>query len=123
MAVLFWEQILMSQSRSVLNFVNDLSIKFSPTLQVEYVAYKKTGNDYKMMPFKYGPKSVCAFTAEEENFYPDVVAVSNFPPIPSCDFKKDIAYNIINYVPDISKLPKIFESGKFTEVFYARDEV
>lgn len=80
--------------------------------QVLYIVYKKTGNEYKLMPFSYGPKSFCVFTAEEKIFYPDIIKFTNFPPIPSCDFPVGV-YTVTNYVPNIDKLPPIFESGDY----------
>lgn len=80
--------------------------------KVQLLGFKKAGNDYKLMPFKYGPKSVCVVTEEEAYFYPDYVKHTNFPPRPRCDFKSGTIYTIDNYVPNIKNLPPIFESGK-----------
>lgn len=65
------------------------------------------------MPFKYGPKTACSLTHEGKVFYPEFHTYTNFPPIPSCEFKKGIAYTINNYIPDLSKVPPVFESGDY----------
>jgi hypothetical protein len=75
--------------------------------------YKKSGNAYKLTPYKYGPKKLCDFVKDEEFFYADLHKKSrNFPPIGSCDFKKG-SYEVDNYMPDLSKLPPVFESGDY----------
>lgn len=72
-----------------------------------------------MMPYKYGPKSLCVLTEEEELFYPYLIKYTNFPPRPRCDFKSGSVYTIDNYIPDISNLPPIFESGKNRKIWKA----
>lgn len=71
------------------------------------------GNQYKLLPYKVGPSSVCGLLKDEKIFYPDIVAHSeNLPSPGSCDFKKE-TYVIKNWLPDLSNVPPVFESGDY----------
>lgn len=74
--------------------------------------YKKAGNDYKRMPYKYGPHNLCIAIEQEEFFYKELSEYTNFPEFPNCEFSPGI-YHINDYLPDVSKLPPIFESGDY----------
>lgn len=71
------------------------------------------GNEYKLLPFKLGPQNVCDLLKEEKMFYPAIVESSeNLPPLGTCDFKVQ-TYYVNNYLPDLNKFPKVFESGDY----------
>lgn len=77
------------------------------------MTYKKSGNEYKLLPYKLGPKKLCDFTKDEKMFYPDIIKYTNFPPIPSCDFKPG-TYTVDNYLPDMSAVPPVIDSGDYS---------
>lgn len=74
--------------------------------------YQKAGNEYKLKPFKYGPKNFCEFTNDEKLFYPEIILYTNFPPIPICDFEPKV-YTIDKYIPNLKNVPPVFESGDY----------
>jgi hypothetical protein len=75
--------------------------------------YKKAGNEYKLTPYKMGPTNICKMIKEEELFYAKFHDHTNFPPLKTCDFKKEVKYYVKNYLPDLSKVPPVFESGDY----------
>ena len=76
--------------------------------------YKKAGNEYKLTPYKKSSENVCKMIKDDELFYPAFHAhTENFPPLGSCDFTKGIVYNVKNYLPDLSKVPPVFQSGDY----------
>lgn len=71
------------------------------------------GNQYKLLPYKVGPSTICEVLKDEKIFYPDILAHSeNFPPAGSCDFKKG-TYYIKNWHPNLSNVPPVFETGDY----------
>ena len=76
--------------------------------------YKKAGNDYKLTPYKSGPDNICKLIKEDELFYPALHAhTTNYPPIGTCDFTKGITYELVNYLPELSNVPPVFQSGDY----------
>lgn len=81
--------------------------------EAQCVVYRKMGNVFKLLPYKLGPTNVCNLLKDEKMFYPDVVAHGeNFPPLGTCDFKTGTII-IKDYLPDLSKVPPVFESGDY----------
>jgi len=77
------------------------------------LVYRKMGNEYKLLPYKLGPTNVCNLLKDEKMFYPEVLAHGeNFPPLGTCDFKTGTII-IKDYLPDLSKVPPVFESGDY----------
>lgn len=74
--------------------------------------YKKAGNDYKLSPFKLGPKNFCSFVKEEEMLYPDLKAVSDFPDVNTCPWPAK-TYHIFGYQADLSKIPPVVDNGDY----------
>lgn len=74
--------------------------------------YKKSGNDYKMMPYKFGPLPLCDFIKNEKYIYPDLVKVSTLPPGDNCDWKIG-TYTINDYYSDIKIFPSVLQSGDY----------
>ncbi|KAG5684484.1 hypothetical protein PVAND_013716 [Polypedilum vanderplanki] len=90
-----------------------INIDYANECDLLCVLYKKSGNEYKLLPYKFGPKNLCSFVVEEELFYPAFLETTkNFPPLGTCDFKKG-KYEFENYMPDLSKVPPVFESGDY----------
>lgn len=80
--------------------------------QILCLAYRKAGNDYKLMPYKVGPMDFCKFLESEKMFYPEIKAVSDFPDIENCPWPPN-TYHINGYHPDLSKVPPIADSGDY----------
>lgn len=76
------------------------------------LAYKKAGNDYKLMPFKIGPTKFCDFIQSEKMLYPELLLVSDFPPLDTCPWPAG-TYTINGYHPDLSKIPPFIESNDY----------
>lgn len=76
--------------------------------------FKKGGNEYKLTPYKYGPNNICDAVKKDELFFPSIHASStNFPPLGTCDFTKGTIYEIINFLPNLDKVPPVFQSGDY----------
>ena len=76
-------------------------------------SYKKAGNEYRLTPYKHHRTNVCKGLREDQFFYPAFHASTNFPPLGTCDFKNGFTYFIKNYLPDLSKVPPVFQSGDY----------
>lgn len=77
------------------------------------IVYRKMGNEYKLLPYKLGPTNICGLLKDEKMFYPEIVAHGeNFPPVGTCDFKTGTLI-LKDYLPDLSKVPPVFESGDY----------
>lgn len=74
--------------------------------------FMKAGNDYKMMPYKFGPLPFCDFIKKEKYVYPDLVKSSTLPPGDNCDWKIG-TYAINDYYPDIKNFPPVLQSGDY----------
>ena len=57
---------------------------------------KKTGNQFKRMPYKIGPKGFCKYFNDEDYFVQDLRKVSNYPPVGTCPWPKG-KYTIDDY--------------------------
>jgi len=57
--------------------------------------------------------NICKWLKEDELFYAGFHKFTDFPPLKSCDFKKGASYYIKNYLPDLTKVPPVFESGDY----------
>lgn len=108
-----------NRTTHALNGTFTLTVDLNEDTEVSCLTYKKSGNDYKLLPYKFGPKPLCTFTKEEKYFYLEFVSFTNFPPVPSCKFRKGV-YKINNYIPDIKKLPPFFESENWINFFPLR---
>ncbi|CAG9801676.1 unnamed protein product [Chironomus riparius] len=76
--------------------------------------FKKAGNDYKLTPYKVGPINICDALKKDELFYPSIHAASkNFPALGTCDFTEGKIYKIINFLPNLDKVPPVFQSGDY----------
>lgn len=58
-----------------LEFIQDIGNDY--TLAV--MLYKSAGNDYKLLPYKIGPKPFCQVIAEDTFFYAEFKAASDLP--------------------------------------------
>lgn len=76
------------------------------------LAYNKAGNDYKLMPYKFGPQKFCDFVSTEKTLYPEVKAVSDFPDYETCPWPAGV-YHINGFQPDFSKIPPVIGSGDY----------
>ena len=57
----------------------DVFIDVDNNYDVLCLSYKKAGNDFKLMPYKLGPKAFCDLIKNEKMIYPEVLPVTNFP--------------------------------------------
>lgn len=76
------------------------------------LAYKKAGNDYKLLPYKVGPLKFCDLLESEKMFYPEIQLVSDFPDIETCPWPAK-TYTISGYQPDLSKIPPVADTGDY----------
>lgn len=58
-----------------LEFFHDIGNDYTFALTL----YKSAGNDYKLMPYKIGPKPFCDLIKEDTMLYPEIKAASDFP--------------------------------------------
>lgn len=65
-----------------------------------------------MMPYKYGPYDICEFADTEKLFYPGIQKHTNLPEPGNCDFKVGKIF-VNDYMPDLSTLPPVFQSGDY----------
>lgn len=80
--------------------------------QLICLSYKKAGNDYKLLPYKVGPQNFCEFIESEKLLYPEVLDVSDFPPLGTCPWPKG-ELKIHGYEPDLSKIPPVIDTGDY----------
>lgn len=72
------------------------------------------GNEYKLTPYKNGPSNICDALKKDDLFYPAILPkTENFPDVGMCDFTKGKVYKIINYLPELDKVPPVFQSGDY----------
>lgn len=76
------------------------------------LAYKKAGNDYKLLPYKVGPTKFCDLLESEKMFYPEIQLVSDFPDLENCPWPAK-TYHINGYQPDLSKIPPVADTGDY----------
>lgn len=57
-------------------------------------------------------ESICKFTAEEKNVYPDLVEASNLPEPGTCPIPKN-NYTVNNYIIRKEHLPKLVAPGNY----------
>lgn len=82
-------------------------------------SYKKTGNAYKRMAYKFGPAKACVFLNSEKIFYPEIHKITDFPPIGTCPWAKG-KYHINGWQPVLSSLPPVFKSGDYMVEMHIR---
>ncbi|KAL7026591.1 hypothetical protein ACKWTF_005092 [Chironomus riparius] len=97
----------------VFNGSMEMSLDSFEDLEAVCELFKKAGNDYKLTPYKMGPANICKLIKDDDFFYAGFHKHTDFPPLKTCDFKKGVKYNIKNYLPDMSKVPPVFESGDY----------
>ena len=90
----------------------DLHHDLDDNYQFLILTYKKAGNDYKLLPFKIGPKNFCEHVRSEKLLYPELKAVSDFPDIETCPWPPK-TYHIYGYHPDLSKIPPFLQDGDY----------
>ena len=93
--------------------------EFDDNYQIACLAYKKTGNDYKLLPYKVGPTNFCEFFRNEKMIYPDIKVVTDFPEYSTCPWPAGI-YHIYGFSPDLSRIPPILDSGDYMVEFQYR---
>jgi hypothetical protein len=86
--------------------------KTDDSVQFVCNVYNKAGNDYKLMPYKVGPKNFCEFVDTEATVYPGIKKVSDFPETGTCPWPAG-TYHINGYKADFSKLPPVLDSGDY----------
>lgn len=69
------------------------------SVKADFVFHQKQGGEYRKLPYSLPPKSLCEFCNEDIYFYPEVVAVSDFPrplpcPLPQVKIQSFIFQNI-----------------------------
>lgn len=79
-------------------------IPIDNSFDVLCLSYKKSGNEYRLMPYKIGPKKFCNTLKDEQMIYPELLKVSDLPSQDTCPIMPG-KYNIHGYQPDVSKIP------------------
>ncbi|CAO1364429.1 unnamed protein product [Diamesa tonsa] len=75
-------------------------------------SYKKAGNAWKKLPYKYGPFPFCQYMDGEKFFFDAVRKVADLPAKGTCPWPKG-TYHINNYVMTIENIPPVFSSGEY----------
>lgn len=90
----------------------EMFVDFDDKFQILCYSYKKAGNEYKRMAYKFGPKSFCEFFRNEKMFYPDFQSATDLPELGTCPFPAR-KYHINGWQPNLSMVPPVFESGDY----------
>lgn len=86
--------------------------------------FQKQGGEYRLMPYKLQNKGICDFFNDDNIFYPEYSAVSDFAlPFP-CPFKAG-RYEIRGYAPTLKNMPTVMlTTGEYgAEVTYSKGEL
>lgn len=95
---------------------------FDNGIQLLCLSYKKAGNDYKLLPYKVGPKNFCEFLEAEKMFYPEFQAATDLPGVGVCPWPAG-KYTIFGFQPDLSKIPPVVDTGDYmVECQFKKDE-
>lgn len=86
--------------------------EFNNDIEILCLTYKKAGNDYKLLPYKIGPKKFCDFIEEEKMLYPEFQATTDLPPLGVCPWPP-ATYHLYGFHPDLSKIPPFLESSDY----------
>ncbi|CAO1364467.1 unnamed protein product [Diamesa tonsa] len=68
-------------------------------------SYKKGGNEFKKLPYKFGPLPFCQYVDEEKLFFEAIRAASDLPPKGTCPWPKCVTYSFKKSGNEFKKLP------------------
>lgn len=86
--------------------------EFNDEIQLLCLSFKKAGNDYKLLPYKVGPKNFCEFLDGEKMLYPEFQAMTDLPELGACPWPA-ATYHIFGFQPDLSKVPPVLDTGDY----------
>ena len=84
-------------------------------LQVIANMYSRSGNNYNLLPFKYGPIDMCTLAKTDIYAYPEFIEHIH-PTNYGCDWEIG-TYTLDNYIPAIKSFPPFLKSGDYMVTF------
>ncbi|CAO1364448.1 unnamed protein product [Diamesa tonsa] len=91
---------------------NDTTFMDASGLKFVTYTFKKSGNEFKKLPYKVGPLPFCKYFDEEKFFVDTIRTTSDIPARGTCPWPKK-RYTINNFFLNLDNIPPVFSTGEY----------
>lgn len=76
------------------------------TIETEGNMYRKSGGEYRLLPYRIPRQKFCDFFASENFFFPEITLHSDLPPQGTCPYENR-TYHLNDFAPVLDAIPEV----------------